>query len=160
MGVKVKGLKKLIKKFQRFPRALDAENKLILKRAGIAVQRKTRTNHRYNNPPHMMSDGRRYSPSGNLDRSISYRVTQKQHEIAVRVYIDPTFVTSNGYNYGLIQHDGMGSGYKPSPFSRRHSTTGRNNLRHDWFLYDAWRDYYPTMKRELRRAPLIAWRKA
>jgi hypothetical protein len=109
----------------------------------------------------MITASRQYSPSGNLDRSISYSVKGvNQYAIAMRVYIDPTIVTSNGYNYGRIQHDGMGSGYKPSPISPSGTTSGRNNLQHDWFLYNAYKSILPGLKKGLKRAPVRAARKA
>jgi hypothetical protein len=161
VGVIVNGIKKLNAKFKNYPSELDKENRLILQRAGKAVKKEARKTHNYNNPPHTTSNGLQYSPSGNLTRSIKYVTTQKKYVIAVQVYLDPTLITtSSGLNYGIIQHDGMGSGYKPSPFSPRYSTTGRNNLEHDWFLYNAWEDYLPTLKKQIKKAPLKAWRQA
>lgn len=40
--------------------------------------------------------------TGNLDRSIQAELRGD----SVRIWINPQYVTNNGYNYGLIQHDG------------------------------------------------------
>lgn len=161
MPVTVKGLLKLISSFRRIPKELDKEKKRILKQGGIDVQRSARADHRYNNPPHLISKGRRYSPSGNLDRSITYRTRGKSDNIAVRIYINPNLVTTeDGYNYGVIQHDGMGWGYKASPFSPKTTITGRNNLEHDWFLYRAFQKEKPKIDSNLKKAPQVAFRKA
>lgn len=108
-----------------------------------------------------MSAGRQYSPSGNLDRSISYAVRKvnKLDALTLRVFLDPTYTTNGGVDYGKIQHDGMGSGFKLSPASPRRGTTGRNNLEHDWFLYNAFMRGVPRLKAELSRAPERAARK-
>ena len=109
----------------------------------------------------MITPTRQYSPSGNLDRSISYAVRKvnKLDAITLRVFLDPTYTTNNGIDYGKIQHDGMGSGFKLSPASPRRGTTGRNNLEHDWFLYNAFMRDVPKLKRELEKAPARAARK-
>lgn len=162
MPVTNKGLTQLMKKFKKIPKLIDKEKRLALKQAGINIQREARNNHRFNNPPHMITSTRQYSPSGNLDRSISYTVKTQagRNLIALRVYLNPTIITNNGINYGRVQHDGMGSGFKRSPISPAGGTSGRNNLKHDWFLYRAYKKELPKLKRELRKVPLRAIRKA
>jgi len=149
--------------FKKIPKELNKEKRKIPKKGGINIQASARSNHRYNNPPHMVTKTRRYSPSGNLDRSISYSVKKirNKNNIAMRVYLDPEITaTASGFSYGIPQHDGMGAGYNPSPISPRFGTTGRNNLESDWFLYRAFKKELPTIKKELHRAPLVAIRKA
>jgi hypothetical protein len=151
-----------MKKLKRVPKLIDKEKRLVLKQAGINIQREARNNHRFNNPPHMITSTRQYSPSGNLDRSISYSVkTQKgKNSIALRVYLNPSLITNNGINYGRVQHDGMGSGFRRSPISPAGGTSGRNNLKNDWFLYNAYKKELPSLKKELKRVPSKAIRKA
>jgi hypothetical protein len=133
-----------------------------MKKSGVKVQSTARQNHRFNNPPHMISSGRQYSPSGNLERSISYTVrkVRLKDAIALRVYLDGTMTTSNGFNYGFAQHDGMGTGFKLSPASPQRSTTGRNNLEYDHFLWEAYLKELPTLKKNLKNVPRDAARKA
>lgn len=162
MPIRNKGLKELIKKFKIMPQAIADETRLTLKRGGKRVVKEARSNHRYNNPPHMITSNRQYSPSGNLDRSISSEVIEmgRFERIALRVYLNPVFITNNGVNYGVVQHDGMGSGYSPSPISPGGGTTGRNNLQHDWFLYNAWKKKLPGIEKSLKKVPERAKRKA
>jgi len=134
-----------------------------MKKSGQKVQTKARQNHRFNNPPHMISAGRQYSPSGNLERSISYTVrkVRSQNAIAMRVYLDGTMTTTGtGFNYGLAQHDGMGDGFKLSPASPQRGTTGRNNLQYDHFLWNAYTQELPNLIKELKKVPSVAKRKA
>jgi hypothetical protein len=105
---------------------------------------------------------RQYSPSGNLERSVSYSVRKVRNlnAIAMRVYLDPTIITNRGVNYGIPIHEGMGSGHKQSPIAPQRASTGRNNLEADPFLYDAYREELPNLKRELQKVPSKATRKA
>ena len=160
MPVVNKGLKELTAKFKKLPSMIDTEKRLALKGSGIKIQREARRDHRYNNPPHMISRGLQYQPSGNLDRSISYEVISKPKYMAMRIFLNPTLTTNKGFNYGLAQHNGMGSGFRLSPISSPYTTTGRNNLEHDWFLYRAYKKELPTLKKNLRNAPTMALRKA
>lgn len=164
MGIESRGLKELIGKFQKLPKAISDEQRLAMKRNGRKVVRDARNNHNYNNPPHMITSTRQYSPSGNLDRAIQSEVKASRRGLLdagydLRVFINPVFVTVNGYNYGVIQHDGMGGGYKPSPISPRFGTTGRNYLENDWFVYNAWKANLKHFQQEMKRVPKRARKK-
>lgn len=164
MGIESRGLKELQAKFIKLPKAIADEQRLALKRGGNRVVKEARSNHKFNNPPHMITSTRQYSPSGNLDRAIQSEVTTSKRGAFrfgynLRVFINPVFVTANGYNYGVIQHDGMGRGYKPSPISPSFATTGRNNLEHDWFVYNAWEKKVKGIERSLARVPQRARKK-
>ena len=141
---------------------MERQQRLTLKASALRIQTKARAEHNFNHPPHMISPGRQYSPSGNLERSVSYTVRKVglNDAMAMRVYLDPTMITSNGVNYGIPIHEGMGTGWHQSPIAPQRGTTGRNNLEADPFLYNAYKAELPTLKKELKLVARNAARKA
>ncbi|MEA1998017.1 MAG: hypothetical protein U9N61_01645 [Euryarchaeota archaeon] len=143
------------------PKEIVRQQRLTLKRSASKTQTLARQNHRFNNPPHMISSARLYSPSGNLERSVSYSVQKvnRLNAIAMRVYLDPTIITNKGVNYGIVIHEGMGAGHKQSPIAPQRGTTGRNNLEADPFLYEAYKKELPRLKKNLEQVAIKAAKK-
>jgi hypothetical protein len=101
--LEITGLKQLIKKIEGAKPYLDKKIPFILQEYGNKMIIEARANHTFT------------SRSGQLERAITCKVTPKSWTMVF--YIDGTRLMSAKYNYGWIQHDGSGKGYKQSRFS-------------------------------------------
>lgn len=106
---------------------------------GNKMVRSARTGHRYNRK------------SGNLDRSIEHVVSRDK--IKLKFWINPKTLSKGKYNYGLIQHEGSGKGYKQSKAAKRKPSkapkTGFGIL-FDHFMVRAWDKYYKSLVNSLK----------
>lgn len=98
---------KLVAAFARFPGEARRSMRVAIGKATEIIAKDARANHRFNHPPHMTSYGRRYTPSGNLERSIRSEVLSP---FSGRAYLDTGIAV-----YGPRIHRGFGS-WSPDPF--------------------------------------------
>jgi len=150
MSVKAIGIRAFNKKLMKVPKALQQHVKKTLGDAGNKITREARANHDYT---------RR---SGNLDRAIQSKVVKDEFGtgVGLQVWINPQFVTSGSYNYGVIQHDGKGGGYSRSPISPSFRVTGNSgSQKRDWFLYNAYSKNLPALKKDMNNASLFVHKK-
>lgn len=145
MSVKVVGLKALMKAYKKAPEVTEQEIKAVLNENALKMVKEARANHNYR------------SKSGNLNKSIKKRYSKKKGSQQVKVFIDPTLVTTEkGYNYGWIQHDGSGSGYRKSkitPAVSPHKFKNGGGIKADHFLDRAIDKFDKDMRRDLRNVP-------
>lgn len=100
---------------------------------------------------HARGDHAFQNRSGNLNRAITYKVDKDK--LVLSFYIDDSLVMSGKWNYGWIQHDGSGMGYKNSKsFIKVSPTLQSGGIQHDHFLDRAWDKFYPDMERDVKKA--------
>jgi hypothetical protein len=137
--VSLTGVDAFLLKLQRFNPFVSKRIPQIMAYYGQKMVETARNDHRYENR------------SGNLSRSITYKVDHKKWELSF--YIDDSLVTNKGYNYGWVQHDGSGMGYKASKFfptiSPKLSSGG---IPADHFLSRAYDKWEPEMIDEMKKA--------
>jgi hypothetical protein len=147
MSVKVVGLKALMKAYKKAPEVTEQEIKTVLNENAVKMVESARENHDY------------ISKSGNLSKSIKKRYSRNKttHSQQVKVFISPTLVTTEkGFNYGWIQHDGSGSGYRQSgisPAVSPHKFKNGGGIDADHFLERAINKYDDDMRRDLNNVP-------
>jgi hypothetical protein len=139
VNIQFTGLDAFLVKLQRFNPFVSKRVPEIMLYYGNKMVNHARQNHRFT------------TRSGNLERSITCRVDYKKWEL--NFYIDESLVMSGSYNYGWIQHDGSGSGYKPSQFFKTITPKlSSGGIRHDHFLVEAFNLYRDEMVSEMTKA--------
>lgn len=127
--LKVKGLKKLIKKVEGYPKELTSAIRREVDEMGADVVKYARQNHRFN------------TQSGNLEKSVSFKTYRRKNTQYVRFFLDDSIVTTeNGGSYAVYIHEGTYQGYSRTPiaplFNSSRSKSG-NGWKGDPFLYNA-----------------------
>jgi hypothetical protein len=139
LSVSFTGLDVFLAKLQRFNPFISKRVPEIMLYYGNKMVNHARQDHRFQNQ------------SGNLERSISCKVDYKKWEL--QFYIDESLVMSGSYNYGWIQHDGSGKGYKASEFFKTVSPKlASGGIQHDHFLVRAFYAYREEMVAEMSKA--------
>ena len=138
-GVKLKGFDAIHRNLKKVMPDLNKEVAKILGRNGGKMVKYARANHRFT------------TQTGQLERAITFKVDSKQWML--HFYIDETRVYSHGYNYGWIQNDGTGYGYKQGKISPNATPKlSSAGLEADDFMGRAWDKYVDVMTQELQVA--------
>lgn len=133
MKVTASGIVEMQKALVQYPEAFFSIGRKTLIKYGNKMARDAKRDHRYNRQ------------SGNLDKSIEAVVPRDK--LGLKFWINPTLVTSGKYNYGLIQHEGSGKGYKRSRGAKRYSTKLKSKgILNDHFLVRAWDKNIDSLK--------------
>ena len=144
MGVTLKGFDKQYKKLKSAAPALNKQVAVILGKYGALMVEFARKNHKpfkYKNR----------QPTGNLERSISFKVDRKNW--ILEFYIDDRLVTSGGFNYAWVQHDGSGTNYKRSRMSPAVTPKLKTGgVKSDHFMVRAWDKYVDDLTKALEKA--------
>ncbi len=115
---------------------LDKKIPYLLQESGNKMVVSARGNHRFT------------SRSGQLERAITADVDKRNWRLMF--YIDPDRVTSGKYNYGFVQHDGSGTGYKKSRMSPRVEPKLKSGgIRHDHFMVRAYKGEIENLERDI-----------
>jgi hypothetical protein len=136
--VKVTGLSGVVSAYNAYPKAFKVEMSKTLVIHGNKMENSARGDHRYKRK------------SGRLDAAIQSVVDAKN--VFLKFWIDPQSLTSGKYNYGVIQHEGSYSKYRPSGLTQRYASKKAKNgggIKHDYFMLRAWNKIMPKMQREL-----------
>ena len=142
MSVVVKGADAFLKKLNNAPKKIRQKSAKALQDSGNKMVSYARSHHNFK------------TRTGNLERSITAKVDTPN--LSLLFYINSAYVTTGGYNYGLIQHDGSRSGYKRSTLSPSFSSKGGSGgVQYDHFMVVASDKYSPLLTKELRS---IVWR--
>jgi hypothetical protein len=137
MPVRLKGFDKQYRKLKNAVPELNKKVPVVLGKYGSLMVKYARANHKFN------------TQTGQLERSITHKVDRKNWTL--EFFIDDVRVYSNGYNYGLIQHDGSGARYKRSRFSPTVSPKLKTGgVKSDHFMVRAWDQYVDKMTDELQ----------
>jgi hypothetical protein len=147
--IKVTGREDVQKKLSDYDANLNRKIVQTLGKYANEMELYAKANHRFT------------SISNNLERSIEARVKTENKRLHILTFqINPQWVKSGKYNYGVIQHDGRGSGYLRSPMSPNYGTNNKGNLQHDHFMWNAFQKYITPMKRDLRKLGKEAYGKS
>lgn len=140
MAVIAKGADKVFRKIVSAPEKIKKKTAYTLQEYGNMMVVHARRNHKFT------------TRTGQLERAITAKVDK--NNLALLFYINPDFVTNNGYNYGVIQHDGSGrDGYKESIFSSPSfsSKGGKGGVESDHFMVRANDEYQEALTEALRK---------
>lgn len=143
MKVTEKGIDEMQRSLSKYTKALYETGRKTLYVYGNKMASSAQKDHRYNRK------------SGNLDKSIESIVSLKG--LHLKFWINPVQLIvgkKKKYNYGVIQHEGSGKGYKKSKFAKRYprkSPKTGYGVRHDHFMVRAWNKHFKKMVRELRK---------
>ena len=137
-GVTLKGFDAVYRNLKQVMPDLNKEVAKLLNRYGVKMVKYARTNHKFT------------TQTGQLERSITAKVDSKMWQL--NFYIDEQRVYSNGYNYGAIQNNGFGQGFKASALSPFKTTkVSTKGLKYDHFMDKAWVKYVDEMTAELQK---------
>ena len=137
-GVKLKGFDAVYSNLKTAMPDLNKGVARIMGKYGRKMVKYARTNHKFK------------TQTGQLERSITAKVDSKKWQLTF--LIDKVRVYSNGYNYGAIQNNGFGQGFKASklsPFKTTKAST--KGLKYDHFMEKAWDEYVDDMTKELQK---------
>ena len=138
-GVTLKGFTPIYNNLKKAMPNLNKDVAKIFGKYGGKMVKYARANHKFT------------TQTGQLERAITFKVDSKRWEL--KFYIDEVRVYSNGYNYGWIQNDGTGQGYKQGSISPKVTPKLKSKgLEADDFMGRAWDEYVDKMTAELERA--------
>jgi hypothetical protein len=138
MPVRIKGFDKQYRAIKNAMPELNKKVPVVLGKYGAKMVKYARANHLFK------------TQTGQLERSITSKVNRKTWTL--EFFIDDVRVYSNGYNYGMIQHDGSGARYKKSRFSPTVSPKLKTGgVKSDHFMVRAWDEYVDDMTEELQK---------
>ena len=112
---------KLVAAFAKFPGEVRRSLRKAMGEAVEDVAGHARKNHRFNHPPHMTSYRKRYTPSGNLERSI-------QTEVGAEGFSGRAYLDRGIAEYGPRIHEGFGT-WAPDPFLENAGTVRADRVR-------------------------------
>ncbi len=146
MGVKVIGQNKILNKLNNISSVIEKNSAKVLQDYGNKMVKYARSNHEFQ------------TRTGNLERAITAIVDIQT--LRMSFFIDADRVTNNGYNYGVVQHDGFGNGYKKSQFTapNLNNKFSGEGLQHDHFMVKAAEKYKDALQKSLRDVVFNAFR--
>jgi len=134
--IRVTGLKEALRQIDNSMSYLNRKVPFILQESGNKMVVQARSDHRFN------------TKSGQLERAITADVNPVGWELMF--YIDPDRVTNKGYNYGWVQHDGSGTGYKKSYMSRKIKPKLKSGgIEADHFMVRAFESEIKNLERDI-----------
>ena len=137
-GVTIQGFDPVYRNLKKAMPDINKGVAKIMRKYGNKMVRYARQNHTFT------------TQTGQLERSITAKVDSKQWQLTFE--IDEVRVYSNGYNYGAIQNDGFGRGYKRGSISPAWGTkVSSKGLKADDFMGRAWDKYVDDMTTELQK---------
>jgi len=137
-GVTIKGFDRVYRNLKKAMPDINKGVAKIFRTYGKLMVAEARANHAFT------------SQTGQLERAISFKVDAKNW--LMKFYIDDVRVYSNGYNYGAIQNDGFGTGYKRGKISPAWGTkVSSKGLKADDFMGKAWEMFVGDMTKELQK---------
>jgi len=138
MSVTLKGFDPVYRNLKKVMPDLNKEVAKLLRRYGNKMVKYARQNHKFK------------TQTGQLERAITAEVDSKNWQLTFK--IDDVRVYSNGYNYGAIQNDGFGQGFKRGSISPNWTTkVSTKGLKADDFMGRAWDKYVDDMTADLQK---------
>ena len=137
-GVTIQGFDPVYRNLKKAMPDINKGVAKIMRKYGNKMVRYARQNHTFT------------TQTGQLERSITAKVDSKKWQLTF--LIDKVRVYSNGYNYGAIQNNGFGQGFKASKLSPFKTTkVSTKGLKYDHFMEKAWEKYVDEMTVELQK---------
>ena len=113
--------------------SLDITNRLISSMQSAMIELQKGMEGLASNAVSSMKIDHRYqNRTGNLSASMEWQGNKS--DCSVEVYLNNSKLIKAGYNYGVIQNDGMGSGYLRSKYSTVGGTKNVKQLKYDHFF--------------------------